>query len=276
LGTNIEAAFWVAPDEIVTGSKEPFEIKIWNLDSNRIESFPIAPGSVSGEVNFSYHPVSRILVSRILVAGMPHADSEEMTVIRWDVDTRREVSSIVLPAKRSILSQDGKRFASHDWTSVDVYDLTNGDHLASFEFSTKGGIQGMALSPDGKQLAVATRDDPKIMIWDVDTRQLVTTLNGHNLVILSLAYSHDGTRLLSSALGGEPMKLWDTRIWEEVSRFEPRLKNFVFRPQFLSDGSTIKAREVPYGKGPDDASFRLWRAPTWEEIAEAEAKGSWQ
>lgn len=98
----------------------------------------------------------------------------------------------------------------------------------------------------------------------------MATLLGHNLVITRLEYSPDGTRLLSSTIGSEPVKVWNAASWMEVARLEPPSGVYYAGPGFTSDGSTIVVGAFRFGGGWSAA--RLFRAPSWEEIAASEAK----
>ena len=270
LGRNNIKAFWTAPDEIVALSPAPLEIKAWTLAADRVETFPLEV-TASGWVVAHYLPLSRLLV-----AVAPGDKGEEATVIRWDVAARRKLSSHSFPIGKLIaqmpacFSQDGRRMAVSDWDSVTIYDIVNGTRETTMAVPSKAGIQGMALSPDGKQLAVAARDKPAIMIRDADTGRLLTTLQGHNLVITKLEYSPDGKRLLSNTIGSEPVKVWSTPSWKEVARLEPPPGVYYGEPQFTSDGAAIVVSAYKFGTGSDGA--RLFRAPPWEEIAAAETK----
>jgi len=270
LGRNNSRAFWTGPDEIVALSPAPLEIKVWNPSANGVETFPLEVAA-GGRVASHYLPLPRLLV--LVVTG---ENGEEATVIRWDVATRRTLSSHSFPIGKLIIrqparfSQDGRRMAVPDWDSATIYDIENGTQETIIPVASQAGIQGLALSQDGKQMAVAVRDKPAIMVHDVSTGSLVATLNGHNLVITELSYSPDGTRLLSRTIGSEPVKVWSSESWKEVARFEPPPGVYYSSAQFTPDGAAILLVAYSFESGRDEA--RLFRAPTWNEIATSEAR----
>ncbi len=270
LGTDILKAFWTGPEQIVALSRAPHQIRMSNLATSQIETIPLG-FTADGGVNSEYLPLSHLLVFTL-----QSREGDDATVVRWDIATRRQLSSHALPIARAIrnmparLSLDGRWMAVPQWDSVAIYDIGNGTLATTLAVRTKAGIQGLALSPDGRQLAVARRDEAAIIIMDVATSHTVATLFGHNLVITRLEYSPDGTRLLSSTIGSEPVKVWNAASWMEVARLEPPSGVYYAGPGFTSDGSTIVVGTFRFGSGWSAA--RLFRAPSWEEIAASELK----
>jgi WD40 repeat protein len=94
----------------------------------------------------------------------------------------------------------------------------------------------------------------------------VATLRGYVLAVESVAFSKDGKRLATSGANGA-LKLWDTESWQEVLSLEGPGSGVL--TAFSPDDNAI-------GTINDiNASceiLNLWRAPSWAEIAAAEAK----
>ncbi len=92
-------------------------------------------------------------------------------------------------------------------TSIGIwsYDVLTGEEL---RLSTGPGIgmNDVVLSPDLRTYIKTPNN--KIEIWDVHSDQLMTTLEGHNQSITSVAYSPNGKMLASSDFAGI------IRIWE--------------------------------------------------------------
>ncbi len=103
-------------------------------------------------------------------------------------------------------------------------------------------------------------------VWDTATWREEATLRGFLNAVCSVVFSPDGKRL---ATGGtnpdDTVKLWDVATWQELltlkgvgSQFSPTA--------FSPDGDAI-------GTLSEDGILNLWRAPSWDEINAAEAKG---
>ena len=110
-------------------------------------------------------------------------------------------------------SPDGKRFATGGWGgSVYVWDIESKEEL--LEIATGGEyVFAVTFSPDGKYIATGANHRPGfVKIWDAQTGELFKTLSesgdGHTDTVVSVAYSKDGARLLTSSYD-KTARLWD-------------------------------------------------------------------
>jgi WD40 repeat protein len=118
----------------------------------------------------------------------------------------------------------------------------------------------LAISPDGR-LVAATTDAGTVRLCDAVTGKLVQDLPGQMDEASGLAFSKDGRRLSSSWTGREAVKLWDVRTGQELLKLSG-VGSELKHTAWSADGDTILA-------GPP---WQAWHAPSWEEIAAAEAK----
>ena len=76
----------------------------------------------------------------------------------------------------------------------------------------KGGVsyddQGIAFSPDGSRLAVAT--SMGVWLYDAETFDEIALLTGHKEAVTAVAFSPDGTKIASGSVDGTVL-LWDVR-----------------------------------------------------------------
>ena len=91
-------------------------------------------------------------------------------------------------------------------------------------------IVSLAFSPDGKTLAVSSRDRV-IGLWDPATGKEGKGLTGHLSFVNSVAFSPDGNKLVSGG-NDATARLWDVATGKEISRFHnsPRVSCVAFSP----------------------------------------------
>lgn len=125
----------------------------------------------------------------------------------WDAESGREaiLPFKVSPAIHSVSFGPDGRFAFDSGGLVQVRDSSTGRELLKFG---KGAapISRVASRPDGQRIACAQGKD--IKIWDPNEATIVRELTGHSDLIASLAYSPDGTRIVSADEVGH-LKIWD-------------------------------------------------------------------
>ena len=267
LGDNNVAGFWLTPNEILIGSRSPLRIKTWNLSNNAITTYPLTtPGDVP---RFNFFPRSNLLV---VATGDFTAGNATLT--RWDIASRKELASSTL-AKQSekfreaAFAQDGQWLAIANDGQMAVRNLTTGQDMPPFRAQIHG-IQGLAILSGPKWVVTAGTEAPIINVWDFTTQEKKFSLPGHNLVIYKIQVSPDERRMTSSTVGSEPIKIWETQGWNEVASIEGRPGFKLVEHRFLPDGNTIAGIEANLETQAVD--IRLWRAPSFEEIAATEAK----
>jgi WD40 repeat protein len=120
------------------------------------------------------------------------------------------------------LSQNRKRIAvggnggGSDWF---VWDIETGEKKSK-GLMVRGWPLGLALSPDGKTLAIGsgTYQVPgSIELWDVGSGNRKGTLKKHKDTVMCLGFSDDGKLLASGGIDGA--KLWDVaeeKLLQEV------------------------------------------------------------
>jgi WD domain, G-beta repeat/WD40-like Beta Propeller Repeat len=136
----------------------------------------------------------------------------------------------------------------------------------------QGGIDAVAVSPDGKTIATGGWQDHTIRLWDAATGQErvkipLPTPNGHNYGNVPLAFSPDGTLLASGSAdrANTVLFVWDTATGKQVCQAEPFSGpngSLAFSP----DGRTLAVG--------DDAAVRLLDPRTGEERGRLSDEGA--
>jgi RNA polymerase sigma factor (sigma-70 family) len=157
-------------------------------------------------------------------------NAEEEAVRVWEFPSGKEIRRIPLPpvsinyagyTTRAALTRDGKTIAvcHMDDNQIYIHDIATGKQLAVLKVANVGGL---AFSPDGKHLAVATR-----------------------LQVTALAAEYG------------PLRIWDWAAEKVVSSFAPGTDRFCYAP----DGKSIATWKVPAKSDKADkdrGEVKLW------------------
>ena len=122
-------------------------------------------------------------------------------------ELQRGFGGVSQSAHRFALSAGGTLLASGGTFDepMTLWEADSGRQLRTFP-GHSGGINSLALSPDGRILASAA-GDVTIKLWDVAGGTLLATLVGHTRAAESIAFSPDGATLASTAYD-EGVWLW--------------------------------------------------------------------
>jgi WD40 repeat protein len=113
-------------------------------------------------------------------------------------------------------------------------------------------------SPSGELLAIATAN--YIQIYNPGTRELVASFKGHTNHNLSLAWTPDGTRLLSGGDEDDPtIREWDPLTWQQVGHPWEGHTDAICAIAINPAGTLVASASF-------DRHVRLWRLSDWQNI----------
>jgi WD40 repeat protein len=131
-------------------------------------------------------------------------------------------------------------------------------------FGNLGNFCSLRFSPDGRYLVSGHDTKPYLIVWDTHAWNR-RSLPGHENFAADTAFSPDGRRMVS---GGDKLNVWDTDTWQQLASYKLPLQD-ISLITFSPDGNDLITS--------DATALRVWRAPSFKEIAEREAsRGRWR
>jgi WD40 repeat protein len=144
----------------------------------------------------------------------------------------------------------------HPDRTVSLFELTKGKetwHLGK-ERGERESVH-LALSPDGKRLALVIHGKPEF--WDVTARKRIPHGPGFPGDVWSLVFFPDGRTVAFSGRGGR-IRLWDISAWKELRRL-PGHRGGVSHLAVSPDGKLLVSGSF------EDDSIRVWDPATGKE-----------
>lgn len=191
--------------------------------------------------------------------------SWDKTVRRWDLEKGKPstLEAKVDLTAHACLNTDGTVLAVGVDKGAKVWDLKAGKVAATFERKDDGATR-LALSPDGKTLAMTERErrkDPVVLLFDVANGKQTQELKGHVTTIYSVAFSADGKSLVSADSDGIA-RLWDVKAGKLIRKFSGDVNPSLWDARLSPDGKLLATA----GTAPDNA-VRLWDVETGKLLA---------
>lgn len=167
-------------------------------------SFPVSGRFIRA---ISWSPDNNKIVT---LSGGDYIVSEESTFLEvWDAATGERISSYEAPALTALIwSSDSSKIAVLVWNAnplpleIHILNSLTGEPITTFE-----GSRDFSWHPESQILAVAATDG--IRFWNVDTGQLITTVEIDDTA--SLAWSHSG-RYLALGMYDGTTRIWQTEL----------------------------------------------------------------
>ncbi|KAG0703991.1 hypothetical protein DFH29DRAFT_1039962 [Suillus ampliporus] len=122
-----------------------------------------------------------------------------------------------------------------------------------------GWVICVRYSPSGELLAIGTNTN--LEIYDTGTRECVANFKGHTHWNYSLAWTPDGTRLLSGGSTSDPtIREWDTSTWQQVGDPWTGHTSYINTIAIHPAGTLVASAST-------DNHVRLWRLSDRRTIA---------
>jgi WD40 repeat protein len=200
----------------------------------------------------------------------------DRTVKIWDVASLREVRTLTGHEEAiSALAFAGTTVISADRAGEVVFqDVATGATRLKFNCSAADANKrfsagGLALSPDGRTIAVACSDrvllsdNPNfvsknvVTTWDVATGKLLKVLAGHTRSITSVGFASDGLRVIAAGMDGS-VRVWDTRNGAQLLQLEAG--------PGIADAAAFSPDRRWIASAARGSGVRLWEAASGREV----------
>ena len=224
------------------GKDDVSYVALWDIDAGtELARLPGATDLPNFQVTRHSGPVGALAFSpdgRNLVAGFGSKNmltrSGAPTPLKiWEVASRRLIRRLNGPRNYCVsldFSRDGTLLASgsHDGTAtlwstatwIKLQTLENQDKDSLYAQSgAPAMVEDVAFSPDGKTLAMASREG-SVQLWDVATGKHLETLKGHSSVVSAVVFSPDG-RTMASGSHDQTVRLWNIETRRELMQLDP-------------------------------------------------------
>ncbi len=271
---NYIRALAFAKDNKTLISESRGNIEVWDITSGIQENSYIIPDALSGSFTASFNDGTRLNRRKVSV----FTPNSEKLIIQtkngieiWDTLNAKNLKTSTKISEFWITSAfDGKMFATARGNATRLWNINADEEVATLQ-TPKGFIDGfldrfnfrdfsvysLAFTPDGKTLVVGT-SNKKIHLWDIVTRTIIETINGHEHAVCELAFSADGTILASGDTGGR-IHLWEFASRRHLTTFETP-KGFVHTLAFAPDGKTLAS--LSNSNYRQDGTIFLWDVPS--------------
>jgi WD40 repeat protein/TolB-like protein len=208
------------------------------------ERVRILKGNTSVALSVSFLPDGKRIVS-----------GARRTTGFWDAASGEIVHQTPL-AGLSAVSPEG-RFVAVLWQSgIHFIDAHSGEVVPDRVIKPEGVTRALAFSADSKRLATAG-DAKGVDVWNVDSRKLERTFEGHTLSIRALAFGEDSSTIVTGGLD-KTIRVWD--LGSEEQTWQPIDTGFhQWSVQLSKDGRYV----LSAGRHPD---VFLWDAANGTEV----------
>ncbi len=188
----------------------------------------------------------------------------DAVVRAWAVDA--DTKSVVIDGVGGavncfLMTNDGQRVITGDQIGrVWSWDRTSGNQIQAYDGRRYSAIYDIALSPDGRLLAIA--GSARIVgVIDLERGQEIAELNpGDTTANFAVAFSPDGT-LLATAGDGHEIQLWNTKDWTRritLDGHDGTVRALAFRPdskRLISGGNDEMVRIWDVASGKQSAAL---------------------
>jgi WD40 repeat protein len=217
-------------DHLLTG--------LWDIAKGAVAwTIPGNPAIIThGSLSFAFSPDAKVLA----------ADDMDYKAVRLiDVATGKVLRTFQQSSGSGLrFSDDGRLLAAADGRNIVILDSETGKVVRDLSGSTRS-IGALAISGDGRMLAVQNFDDNSVYLWDLKLgRQVRSLLSGEtNVGMAAVALSRDGrlvaAQFTEAGTSERKLSIRETATGKELLSF-PKL-DYISSLSFSPDGTMLAA-----------------------------------
>jgi WD40 repeat protein len=249
-------AFRPPRGDIVATAGSEGTVRVWDTATGgEVHRFAHLPG----ETYVTFSPDGRLLLA---ASGGPYSPPPPIPGVKvLDVATWKEVAAIRVPDCWAVFTLDGRHVLAVERHRSDAlapakvrrWDTATWREEEPLSLACNGEEIFSGLTDDGKTLALLSRADRAVRLFDLTSGRQISPGSGHTGEVAQVAFSPDGKTLVSGGKDGV------VRIWDLVSRREP----------LALTGHKSEVRSVAFSPGGRlvasssyDGTVRIWSAAT--------------
>ena len=225
--------------------------------------------------------------------------SMDRTVRIWDIAAGIQLRGHTDWVTSAAFDRTGQHVVTTSWDgTAGIWNAGSGERIRQIAPGI-GGLNKAAFSPDG-QFVVTGGVNGFARTWKIATGEAQHTLLGHTIELFTVAYSHDGSKIITAGGADGLVKIWNAETGKEESSLRPHgdlVTSATFSPDdrfILTTGGDQRAqvlnlstqRSVSFGRHTGivwagafsgdgtrvvtcsgDLTARIWDAATGREVA---------
>ena len=263
-------SWWVFDNSVFDGARPRLalvtpagQVQVWDWSlRQRVREWPA--NADQGQASVSRFSAD----GQTLVLSTFHPTTRAYHYREWAIATGQEIRAIALPPAKP----GSQRFLAHAPGANELLIVSTEDNESMrYDFAAARFIPTTSLhlqqsnrpqfSVDGRYL-FAPSAMGEVRVFDATTLQETAKLRGFMFGAHSVGFAPDGQRLVTGSTAQESITIWDQGNYERLLTF-PTTDSGLNSTGFSPDGNVLVGRS-----GAGNVFF--WRAPTFEEIAQAE------
>lgn len=187
--------------------------------------------------------------------------STDRMIKLWDINGKHLIRNLGQHkdmARTALFMPDGATaLTAGDDGEIVLRNLADGAVLHVFSSGLNGGVDKLAITPDGKRAVSGHDSTGRVIVWDIAKGFALHVMTDHHWPVSAVAVSPDGTRALSGSIDGV-LKLWDIGTGKQLRSWLGHEQG-TYGAVFPADGHHVLT-------GSGDRTIKLWDLDTFKEV----------